>query len=173
MRVRSTLICAILLSASVQVPVFAQNQQSSDAGSSNGCKLSEGKKRGSSMFGGMLGGLANRALGRTGISSFIPTNTFATMLTDAIACKLDAKEQKQAATATTEAVRGGVGTTSTWTSATRPNVTGSSTVKAQTLASNGTSCMDVTDVIIVNGEETKVAKRMCRAPGASGYTVAV
>jgi surface antigen len=125
------------------------------------------------MLGGMLGGLANRALGRTPISGFIPTNTFATLLTDAIACKLDQQEQKQAASATTEAVRGGVGTTSSWASATRPNVTGSSTVKAQTTASNGTSCMDVTDVVIVDGEETRVSKRMCRAPGASGYTVAV
>ncbi|MDP8913254.1 MAG: hypothetical protein M3N39_06735 [Pseudomonadota bacterium] len=107
------------------------------------------------------------------MTSFIPTNSFATMLTDAIACKLDAQEQKQAADATTEAVRGGVGTTSSWTSATRPGVTGSSTVKAQTMAANGASCMDVTDVVIVNGEETTVSKRMCRQPGASGYVVAV
>ena len=124
------------------------------------------------MFGSMLGGLANRALGRVPLSGYIPTNTFATMLTDAIACKLDQKEQKQAADATTEAVRGGVGTTSSWTSATRPNVSGSSTVKGQTLAANGASCLSVTDVVIVDGEETTVSKRMCRAPGASGYTVA-
>jgi surface antigen len=120
----------------------------------------------------MLGGLANRALGRAPFSDFIPTNAFATMLTDAIACKLDQKEQKQAAEATTQAVRGGVGTTSSWTSETRPNVKGSSTVKGQTLASNGTSCLSVTDVVIIDGEETTVSKRMCRAPGASGYTVA-
>ena len=125
------------------------------------------------MLGGMLGGLASRALGRNYVTSFIPTNTFATMLTDAIACKLDAQEQKQAATATTEAVRGGVGTSSSWTSATRPGVTGSSTVKAATMASNGASCMEVTDVVIVDGEETRVSKRMCRQPGASGYVVAV
>ena len=139
--------------------------------SGSGCKLSTTKKRGSSMLGGMLGGLANRALSRTGLSNYVPTNTFATMLTDAIACKLDEKEQKQAATATTEAVRGGVGSTASWKSETRPGVTGSSTVKAQTLAANGASCLDVTDVVIVNGEETTVSKRMCRAPGASGYTL--
>ena len=32
--------------------------------------------------------------------------------------------------------------------------------------------MAVNDVIIVNGEETTVSKQMCRAPGATGYTLA-
>jgi hypothetical protein len=32
--------------------------------------------------------------------------------------------------------------------------------------------MTVNDVIIVEGEETTVSKRMCKAPGASGYTLA-
>ena len=170
---RAALACASLLALTIQLPAAAQAQQSGEQSEGKGCKLSEGKKRGSSMFGSVLGGLANRALGRVPFSGYIPTNTFATMLTDAIACKLDQKEQKQAADATTEAVRGGVGTTSSWTSATRPNVKGSSTVKGQTLAANGASCLSVTDVVIVDGEETTVSKRMCRAPGASGYTVAV
>ena len=52
------------------------------------------------------------------------------LLTDAIIRKLDCKEQVQAATATDTAVRGGVGTTSTWESETRPGVKGSSTVVA-------------------------------------------
>jgi surface antigen len=136
-----------------------------------GCKLSSAKRRGSSMLGGVLGGLASRAIGRSDLVGIVSTNTLGTMLTDAIACKLDEKEQKQAANATTEAVRGGVGSTANWKSETRPGVCGSSTVKAQTLAANGASCMDVNDVIIVDGEETKVSKRMCRAPGASGYTL--
>lgn len=165
--------CASLLALTFHVPASAEGQQSADKTDGKSCKLSEPKKRGSSMLGGMLGGLASRALGRNYVTSFIPSNTFATMLTDAIACKLDAQEQKQAANATTEAVRGGVGTSSSWTSATRPGVTGTSTVKSQTMASNGASCMDVTDVVIVNGEETTVSKRMCRQPGASGYVVAV
>ena len=165
--------CASLIALTVNMPVAAKAQTASEQSKSDGCKLSSPKKRGSSMLGGMLGGLASRALGRNYVTSFIPTNTFATMLTDAIACKLDAQEQKQAATATTEAVRGGVGTSSSWTSATRPGVTGSSTVKAATTASNGASCMEVTDVVIVDGEETRVSKRMCRQPGASGYVVAV
>jgi predicted lipid-binding transport protein (Tim44 family) len=163
---------ASLLLLSLQTPAVAQTSPAADGAPATTCKLSEPKKRGSSMLGGMLGGLANRALGRTGIAGYIPTNTLATTLTDAIACKLDAQEQKQAAAATTEAVRGGVGSTSQWASATRPGVKGSSTVTAQTRTAAGATCMDVNDVIIVNGEETTVSKRMCRAPGASGYTLA-
>src|SRR6185436_5224048 len=94
------------------------------------------------------------------------------LLTDAIARKLNCKEQVQAATATTEATRGGVGTSASWTSETRQDVSGSSTVVAQNNRSDGASCMTVNDVVIVNGEETTVAKTMCRAPGASGYTLA-
>ncbi|MDB5668061.1 MAG: hypothetical protein JWL74_1011 [Alphaproteobacteria bacterium] len=126
------------------------------------------------MFGSMLGGLAGSALGSraSAVTSYIPLNTVATFLTDAIACRLDSQEQKQAAGATNQAVRGGVGTKSAWTSASRPGVSGSSTVLAQTQTASGGSCMDVNDVIIVNGEETTVSKRMCRAPGASGYVLA-
>jgi hypothetical protein len=169
---RVTLSFASLLLLSAQVPAIAQTAPATDEAPGKACKLSEPKKRGSSMLGGMLGNMANRALGRTPLSGYIPTNTLATTLTDAIACKLDAQEQKQAATATTEAVRGGVGSSAQWTSATRPGVSGSSTVTAQTKTAAGATCMDVNDVIIVGGEETTVSKRMCRAPGASGYTLA-
>ena len=89
-----------------------------------------------------------------------------------IARLLDCKEQEQAAGATQEAVRGGVGTTASWESETRPGVKGSSTVVAQNARSDGGSCMTVNDVVIVGGEETTVPKTMCRAPGESGYTLA-
>lgn len=170
---RVILFAAPFIVASLQAPALAQPAQNgADAAP---CKLSAPKKRGSSIMGGLLGGLANRALGRAGtsISSYVPVQEFANVLTDAIACRLDAQEQKQAADATNEAVRGGVGTTSSWTSGTRADVSGSSTVTAQTASADGTSCMTVNDVIIVSGEETTVSKRMCRVPGASGYTVAV
>lgn len=172
MRFRAALGFASLIALALQAPAPARAQAAAEQEAGGGCKLTGAKKRGSSILGGMLGGLANRAIGRNPLASYISTNAFANMLTDAIACRLDAQEQKQAANATTEAVRGGVGTTSTWSSASRPGVTGSSTVKAQTLAANGASCMDVTDVVIVDGEETTVSKRMCRQPGASGYTLA-
>ena len=41
----------------------------------------------------------------------------------------------------------------------------------QIASADGSKCMLVADVIIVNGEETKVDKKMCRAKGASGYVL--
>jgi predicted lipid-binding transport protein (Tim44 family) len=171
--IRASFACISLLAAPLAAPAFGQETPAAQADSGAPCKLNQKKKRGSSMFGSMLGGLASSALGSRagGVASLIPFNTFATLLTDAIACRLDAKEQKQAAGATEEAVRGGVGTKSTWTSSSREGVSGSSTVLAQSQTAGGGSCMDVNDVVIVNGEETTVSKRMCRAPGASGYVL--
>ena len=71
--------------------------------------------------------------------------------------------------ATDEAIRGGVGTEASWQSDTRPNVHGSSKVTAQKQLADGSQCMTVTDVVIVDGQETTVPKQMCRAPGKSGY----
>jgi hypothetical protein len=34
---------------------------------------------------------------------------------------------------------------------------------------DGSTCMTVTDVVIVDGEETTVPKKMCRAKGASAF----
>lgn len=171
---RALIASASLLMLPVAMPAAAQDNSAAETEAGAPCKLSQKKKRGSSMFGSMLGGLASSALGgrASAVTSYIPLNTVATFLTDAIACRLDEKEQKQAASATDAAVRGGVGTKSAWTSSTRQGVSGSSTVLAQTQTASGGSCMDVNDVIIVNGEETTVSKRMCRAPGASGYVLA-
>ena len=171
--IRVLFVSASLLLLPVAAPVPAQ-ETSAQTGSGSPCKTNPKKRRGSSMFGSVLGGIASGALGGRmgGMASYIPFNTFATLLTDAIACRLDEKEQKQAASATEEAVRGGVGTKSTWTSSSREGVSGSSTVLAQTQTAEGGACLDVNDVVIVNGEETTVSKRMCRAPGASGYVLA-
>jgi hypothetical protein len=127
-----------------------------------------------SMFGSIAGSLAGTALGRTGVPSgvagvYIPVSS---LVSEGITRLLDCKEQKQAATATQTAVRGGVGTSSSWTSDSRPNVTGSSTVNSQSRRADGSTCLAVTDVVIVNGEETRETKNMCRAPGASSYTLA-
>jgi predicted lipid-binding transport protein (Tim44 family) len=172
--IRVLLASASLLLLPVAAPPAAAQETSAQSGSGSPCKANPKRKRGSSMFGSMLGGIASGALGGRmgGMASFIPFNSVATLLTDAIACRLDEKEQKQAAGATEEAVRGGVGSKSTWTSSSREGVSGSSTVLAQTQTAEGGSCMDVNDVVIVNGEETTVSKRMCRAPGASGYALA-
>lgn len=94
-------------------------------------------------------------------------------LTDAIACRLDPAEQVQAAAATEEVTRGEeVGATANWTSETRPNVSGSSTVASINDERGGRKCMNVNDFIIVEGEETRVTKRMCKGPGESRYVLA-
>ena len=172
--IRVLLVSASLLLLPVAAAPAPAQETSAQSGSGSPCKANPKRKRGSALFGSVLGGIASGALGGRmgGMASFIPFNSFATLLTDAIACRLDEKEQKQAAGATEEAVRGGVGSKSTWTSSSRQGVSGSSTVLAQTQTAEGGSCMDVNDVVIVNGEETTVSKRMCRAPGASGYALA-
>ncbi|WP_254305687.1 hypothetical protein [Sphingopyxis sp. BSNA05] len=63
------------------------------------------------------------------------------------------------------------GASAQWTSETRPGVSGSSTATAKTETADGTSCMTITDIAIVDGEETRVSKRMCKAPGESRYIV--
>jgi hypothetical protein len=100
---------------------------------------------------------------------------FRDTLTDAIACKLDPQEQEKAATATTQVVqkaeRSSGPQSVAWESDTRANVTGTSTVDAKTKLADGSSCMNVTDVVIVEGEETRVQKKMCKAAGQSRYVL--
>ena len=112
----------------------------------------------------VLGGLGRIGLGRVGgvANAVIPMTD---MLSDALINLLDCQEQQKASTATEEAVRGGdVGSTASWNSETRPGVTGSSTVTAV----EG-DCMTVTDVVIVDGEETRAPKQMCRRPPSNRY----
>lgn len=168
---------ALLAAISMALPVPAQAQfgsllrsrPSSSGKTANGCDDSAGKAAGRSVIGGMLGGLASRA----GLPSFLPVPEVAGLLTDAIACKLEPEEQKQAADATLEATRGEeVGSTSSWTSDKRKDVSGTSTVVGKTQLADGSTCMNVNDVIIVEGEETTVTKRMCKKPGAARYEIA-
>lgn len=175
---RSIIFAVSMLSLAAGAPAAAQfpfglgtGSRKADSKSDGGCKLSGGKRRGSAIAGGFLGGLANRAIGgrASAITSFVPVNLFATTLTDAIACKLDKDEQAKAAAATDQAIAGGVGSKASWSSATRQGVTGSSVVTAQNTRADGGTCMTVSDVIIVEGEETTVSKQMCRASGGSGY----
>ena len=147
---------------------------------SNGCP--KGKKRGagSRIAGGLLGGLASGAAGRVGgVMYYVPVGQFTDQISASIACRLDPAEQEQAAEATLEATRSAtdgdaqVGSTSTWTSNTRENVSGTSTVVARNdEGNNGLQCIMVTDVVIVNGEEARADKRMCRRPPAARYAIA-
>ena len=135
------------------------------------CADTAEKKAKRSMFGGMLNNLGGNLLGRAGVAGSVvslalPVGSY---LTDELLKKLDCKEQVQAAKATDAAVRGGVGTEVAWKSDTRANVTGKSTVTGEEKLADGGQCLTVTDVVIVDGEETTVPKRICKARGASGY----
>jgi predicted lipid-binding transport protein (Tim44 family) len=148
--------------AAAQSPAPAQPQQCADTAQ---------KKAKRSMFGGLVSGLGGSLLGSAGVAGTVislamPVGSY---LTDELLKMLDCKEQKQAAKATDDAIRGGVGTEVAWTSESRPNVSGKSKVTAAEQLADGTQCMTVTDVVIVDGEETTVPKKMCRAKGASGY----
>ena len=110
---------------------------------------------------GQMGGTAGAVA-----SAALPA---ASMLGEELMKLLDCKEQQQAAKATDEAIRGGVGSEVSWQSETRANVRGSSKVTAQEQLADGGNCVTVTDIVIVDGEETSVPKRMCRSRGASGY----
>ncbi len=139
-----------------------------------GCpKGKKGDGTGRKILGGILSDTISSAAGRTGFGSYIPSAEVAGTLTDAIACRLDPGEQLQAAAATEEVTRGEeVGATASWTSATRENVSGTSTVASVNTEGGGRKCMNVTDVVIVDGEETRVSKRMCKGPGEPRYVIA-
>ena len=115
-----------------------------------------------------------------GMLTYVPVAALTDTLTASIACRLDPKEQEQAAEATVEATRGAdettapeVGQMATWTSNTREDVSGTSTVVASEDANDdGLQCITVTDVVIVEGEETRADKRMCRRPPAARYAIA-
>lgn len=161
---RTLLISAVLLTAPLPMAQTAQAVQAAQGGRQ--CDQSAGARTRRGIMGGVLGGIANRITGGHVGGIPLPTN----MLTDAIVNLLDCREQAQAAAATDEAIRGGVGTTTEWTSESRPGVRGASTVTGVQQQANGGDCMTVTDIVIVNGEETRAPKRMCRVPPARRYT---
>mgnify|MGYP000633830169 CR=1 FL=1 len=153
---------------------------SAPARTTDGCGKGKSRSAGSSVLGSVLGSVAGRAASRAGVSGWVPIAGLTDQLTAAIACKLEPEEQKQAAEATLEATRGegdaaevAVGASSAWTSETRAEVSGTSTVIARNDNEDGAGlqCITVTDVIIVRGEETRADKRMCRQPPAKRYAL--
>ncbi|WP_223181373.1 hypothetical protein [Sphingopyxis sp. LK2115] len=139
-----------------------------------GCpKGKKGSSIGRSILGNVISDAVGDAASKAGVYSYVPIAEVSGTLTDAIACRLDPAEQVQAAAATEEVTRGeAVGATANWTSETRPNVSGSSTVASISDERGGRKCMNVNDFIIVEGEETRVTKRMCKGPGESRYVLA-
>lgn len=149
------------------------------AKTTDGCGKGKSRSAGSALLGSVLGSVAGSAASRAGVLGWLPIAGLTDQLTAVIACKLNPQEQKQAAQATIEATRGegdaaevAIGASSAWTSQTRPEVTGTSTVVARNDdEAGGAQCITVTDVIIVRGEETRADKRMCRQPPAKRYAL--
>lgn len=172
-------VCSAMLltGLSLTIPSAPADAQSN----SNGCtapQRSSGRGIGRSILGRVIGDATARVAGQLGYAErFVPSAEVADTLTDNIACHLDEREQLKAKDATLEATRGEqVGSTASWASDSRNNVRGTSTVVARddrpAGQPNGTRCMMVDDVIIVNGEETVSQKRMCRVPPSQRYTLA-
>jgi surface antigen len=160
--------------------VFGGSRNRSAEDKPEGCK-SGNRSTGSRIAGGILGSIAGSAAGSAGgLIAYVPVASLTDQLTASIACRLDPEEQKQAADATLEATRGAeegaapeVGQMATWTSNTREDVSGTSTVVARNDEDDDAlQCITVSDVIIVKGEETRADKRMCRRPPAARYAIA-
>ena len=133
-------------------------------------KCKRARKRGGAL-GGLIGGVAGSAAGLKGIGTAV-SGLFGAVLMAEIACQLDEKEQKAAADATVAVTRKEeVGATAKWTSPTREGVAGSSTITALNTEPNGSKCLSITDIAIVEGEETRVAKRMCRQKPGEPYSI--
>jgi predicted lipid-binding transport protein (Tim44 family) len=173
---RAALISTSLVLASA-APILPIAPAAAAEQSASGKKCEETPAR--STRRGILGGLGGAALGGllgsnrvTGtISSFLPVQS---LLTDVLLNLLDCDEQKKAAKATEEvtakAEAGGAGTSVAWRSESRPGVSGKSTVKAvDTSGEGGRRCMTVEDVVIIDGEETVLPKRMCKQPPSTRY----
>jgi surface antigen len=164
---RTILSLGVLLVTSVSAPPALAQRGANQPDAQGRCQNQESRRRRGSMF----GNIAGRALGRAGVPSSVagvglPTEQ---LLSEAITAMLDCRERQQAAVATNEAVRGGVGTTTSWQSETRANVSGSSSATGDERLADGTHCVMVTNIVIVDGEETSADQRMCRAPGSRGY----
>jgi hypothetical protein len=152
-------------------PIAVMTSPAPAQGPQQQCNDTAEKKARRSMFGSVLGSIGGSLLGHVGaagdvISLAMPVGSY---LTDELLKMLDCKEQRQAAQATDQAIRGGVGTEVSWKSDSRPNVSGKSKVTGEEKLANGTQCLTVNDIVIVDGEETTVPKRMCKTPGGSGY----
>lgn len=180
---RTALLTGALALVATSMPAQAQlgnllNRGKRGADQADAC--GEGKKgdKGRGVLGGILGGAVDDLTRSVRLPSFVPVPTFSDQLTESIACRLDPEEQKQAAEATLEATRadpeGGapqVGSSASWNSSTRQDVRGTSTVTRREASSGDLDCITVTDVVIIEGEEARADKRMCRAPGSARYSI--
>jgi surface antigen len=182
---RPALLLGALALAVASTPAPADAQlgglfNSGKRGAEKADSCGKGKKgdRGRGVIGGLLGGAVDELARSARLPSFLPVPEFSDQLTESIACKLEPEEQKQAAEATIAATRADetgapppVGASAEWKSTTREDVRGTSTVTRRDAAINSADCITVTDVVIIEGEETRADKRMCRAPGSARYSI--
>ena len=138
---------AMALAPGVKVVVLEAGRVGGAATGRNGGQVHTGQRRDQAWLETAVGRDDAMALWRLAEDARANFKT----LTDAIACRLDPGEQVQAAAATEEVTRGEeVGATANWTSATRENVSGSSTVASINEEGGGRKCMNVNDFIIVD-----------------------
>jgi hypothetical protein len=180
---RAAMMTGALAMAALSVPAQAQLGglfDSTRRGAEKADNCGKGKKgdRGRGALGGLLGGAVDQVTRSAGLPSFLPVPEFSDQLSESIACRLDPEEQKQAAEATLSVTRTDsedavpeVGASASWTSETRENVSGTSTVTGREASRGDLDCITVTDVVIIEGEETRAEKRMCRAPGSARYSI--
>jgi surface antigen len=166
------------------VPAAAQlgnliNRGTRGAQQADNCGKGKKGDKGRGVLGGIIGGAVGDLTRGIGLPSFVPVPSFSDQITASIACRLDPEEQEQAVNATLEATRGEtdedvppLGSNASWTSNTRGNVSGTSIVTGRQPAVAGADdCITVTDVVIIEGEETRAEKRMCRRPGSPRYSI--
>ena len=156
----------------VEKPSKKKGDEAKRASSANAPdpKCKRARKRGGAL-GGLLGGVAGSAVGLKGVGTLVSGLVGAVLVAE-IACQLDEKEQKAAAEATVAVTKKEeVGATAKWTSPTREGVAGSSTITALNTEPNGSKCLSITDIAIVEGEETRVSKRMCRSKPGEPYSI--
>jgi surface antigen len=128
------------------------------------------RKRGG-FLGSVLGGVAGQAAGLDGIGSLLAAGVGG-ILVGEIACQLTKEEQEEAVKATKKVTEAeAVGATAEWKSPSREGVSGSSTVTALASRPNGRKCMTITDIAIIDGEETRIEKQMCKSRGDKAYVL--
>lgn len=137
----------------------------------SGSKKCKGARTGGGLIGGILGGVIGNAAGLGKVGTVLASGLGAVIGAE-IACRLDEKEQEKAAEATMTIVqKEEVGAVATWQSPTRADVSGSSMITALTAEPDGRKCLSITDVAIIDGEEIKIAKQMCRGAGEKNYSL--
>lgn len=144
----------------------AKKRKKSKKGGS--CAKSRGRGQ---LLGSIFGGVVGAVAGLDDVGTLLASAVGAALVGE-IACKLDKPEQEKAVEATMAVTQQEkVGAVAEWKSPTRGGVSGSSTVTALNVQPNGRKCMTITDVAIIDGEETRISKQMCRGAGDKQYAI--